>query len=431
MFPLPLNAVQSAAFPFIVPEKEVSFPTQVIFSKLHLNFEVLTLSASDIEKIRTPFSTLLAPHDTPHSSTVNSKILPVLRDIVAVFDKILMVNTLTLAFQSSDLFNQSVPCLYTRFFMSREQLTDLFEVLTLVQALLPADFALSELKETSTPNTKLFTQLVFMVKASLDQFLYLQHQQFSHLSDLHNNILPSQFLANLKEVDCLQPTLLEKFSLTSIHPHKKGVLVEISVVQNLKSQTYLLWRSIPLRHFILDMGPFPWLTSKQDDSTFFFIPCAEVLFGNADCPLNPVASPCPLALKYKHLNHIMENCPFISTTSITPLLSLVGLIIPEYKYLYFNNTLNIDEKVIVHIPRNDLNLPLFVKTKFTITLDNLHEQFYFGPNSIENDLKLYDISSSDLDMFLSHFVPILSLPNIINSTLGTTLLLLSTAFLLF
>ena len=131
MFPLPLDAVQSAAFPFIVPEKEVSFPTQVIFSKLHLNFEVLTLSASDIEKIRTPFSTLLAPHDTPHSSTVNSKILPVLRDIEAVFDKILMVNTLTLAFQSSDLFNQSVPCLYTRFFMSREYLTDLFEVLTL------------------------------------------------------------------------------------------------------------------------------------------------------------------------------------------------------------------------------------------------------------------------------------------------------------
>ena len=82
----------------------------------------------------------------------------------------------------------------------------------------------------------------------------------------------------------------------------------------------------------------------------------------------------------------MENCPFISTTSVTPFLSLVGLIIPEYKYLYFNNTLNIDEKVIVHIPRNDLNLPLFVKTKFTITVDNLHEQFYFGPNSIENDL---------------------------------------------
>ena len=109
-------------------------------------------------------------------------------------------------------------------------------------------------------------------------------------------------------------------------------------------------------------------------------------------------------------------------------MSLVGLIIHEYKYLYFNNTLNIDEKVIVHIPRNDLNLPLFVKTKFTITVDNLHEQFYFGPNSIENDLKLYDISSSDLDMFLSHFVPILSLPNIIYSTLGSTLLLLSTAF---
>ena len=72
-----------------------------------------------------------------------------------VFDRSLMVNTLTLKLQSSNLFNQLVPCVYTCFFMSKEKLTALFEVLTVIQALLPADFALSELKETSTSNTKL------------------------------------------------------------------------------------------------------------------------------------------------------------------------------------------------------------------------------------------------------------------------------------
>ena len=270
-----------------------------------------------------------------------------------------------------------------------------------------------------------------IIKKYLESVLNLSSKIYINLSVFFNiiNDLNQKILSN-----DIERYILNNYKCNDLN---NDVIFEIKYcIKNSKTFNCILEAKNPLQLLkvesvypvsIFDYN-LPWASYFIMNDKLINLNCNYISkYFNADCTFSEIEKDCYNSVKNSKMEDIIDNCNFIPTSNLEPiLLSNSVLILREPKVINFikNNTLiktNIDLKT----------LPLQIFTDLDVEIVENSKSYSYYPTSTNSYINYFKYEKSDKDILLNHLSYLWELPYISDDIIQYSIICLFTLILIF
>jgi len=382
---------------FLAPVNYVDFPTQVKQSTIKLKFNILYLNDTEIQQLNDSMVPFLEPYFNrtlyPLDENFQPTFIQVGNLLLEVLDKIRIPYNHLKPRTGNSI--DSV-CTINKSVLTKLHYQNLLRSIRQLTLFLPETYPPSDRTNRQSEKSKIYASVLYYVQDVLKQFLSRLDKQIYNLLNLKNYEIPDDLFYLTQE--CLDPNL--KYSMIPLTSKIDidNIQITIETHEFQKISTFLLYQPISILGQTLN---FPNLIIN--DTVIKTISCPITQSHNyINCKLIDIPSNCEQALVAKNTKNILYNCPFYTTTTSSPLLTMEGIIVNSGDNIKLNGKLVSQSE----LPSNPQNLPYLINNKGPVDISTSTGTYHYPSTLKDRSIKLYPIK--DVDIILDYLHPLLT-----------------------